>query len=566
LSYIFQSFALWKLPSGILHPEPDPGPDPMAQQPPDTPAPDGGKPRGAARRLALAVVWGVLVVMAAVRVTGTLILGVSGDDTMHLETTLADVAGGQFIVGPGALYGPYTGENHRVLIQAPLYYRLTGLAAWPLTAAGLGPGSACLVSGRLISLAAFLACAAAAARLAALDGAPRRAAPWAVALVAASPIAGPLAVTVRPDMLGVALQTVGTWLVLRAARAAAPSARGLVPAYVAFGLAACVKQHDVAPALLCSAYLAGVALRRPGARGAVAAALLTGLAVAAVVYGAEQAATSGMLWETVVETPVRFRRYAMGGGWYSLVVLVGVVFSSSVPFALGLAGAWATLGRWRVGRCGWLLAAGVAVELFLTGLLAYNSKGAWLNYGLQAAVFGSVLAARTAAAAFEGPARAWRVVPVALVMLAVLADDLRSVLSDARRHVASVFALRAVAHDLRARGRAPGEVYFVALPQYNRVLGRAELIHDEWLYGMFERVGAAEPRALWLRPTLTDGPVRTVIVPRDPPFPMPLRPPVVPGLYDPLPRLGYALVATRGRFQVWERGPGRHDWAAGGGK
>jgi hypothetical protein len=538
----------------------------MANQPPDTPAPDGGEPRGAARRFALAVVWGVLVTMAAVRLTGHLVLAVSGDDTMNLETTLAEVAAGQLIAGPGALYGPYTGANHRVVIQAPLYYRLTGLAAWPFTAAGLGPGSACLVAGRLISLAAFLACAAAAARLAGLDGAPRRAGPWAVALVAASPIAGPLAVTVRPDMLGVALQTAGVWLVLRAARAETPSARGLVPAYAAFGLAACVKQHDVAPALLCSALLAGVAARRPGARGAVAAAFLTGLAVVAAVYGAEQAATSGMLWETMVETPARFRRYAMGSWPYVWVVLVGVVFSSSGIFALGLAGAWARLGRWRVGRCGWLLAAGVVVELFLTGLLAYNSTGAWLNYGLQAVVFGSVLAARTLAAAFDGPARAWRVVPLALVALAVLADDLRSVASDARREVVNVFALRALARELRARGRAPGEIYFVALPQYNRMLGRVELIHDEWLYGMFERVGAAEPRTRWLRPKLTAGPVRTLIVPRNPPFPMPLHPPVVPGLYDPLPKLGYVHVAVVGRFQVWERGPGLSDWAAGGGK
>ena len=52
------------------------------------------------------------------------------NDTQNLETTLASVAAGQFLLGPSTLYGPYSERNLRVLIHPPLYYRLTGLAAW----------------------------------------------------------------------------------------------------------------------------------------------------------------------------------------------------------------------------------------------------------------------------------------------------------------------------------------------------------------------------------------------------------------------------------------------------
>ena len=55
-----------------------------------------------------------------------------------------------------------------------------------------------------------------------------------------------------------------------------------------------------------------------------------------------------------------------------------------------------------------------------------------------------------------------------------------------------------------------------------------------------------------LREALTTS-VRLVVVPVDPPLVFPTNPPVLPGLGESLPNLGYRLSMTRGRFRVWER-------------
>src|SRR5205823_13955896 len=78
---------------------------------------------------------------------------------------------------------------------------------------------------------------------------------WAVLLVAAAPVLDGQPVAVRPDMAGVALQTLGVLLVLQRLRGQPPRGRPVVWAYAAFGLAVCVKQHFVVPAAVSTGLL-----------------------------------------------------------------------------------------------------------------------------------------------------------------------------------------------------------------------------------------------------------------------------------------------------------------------
>ncbi len=144
-----------------------------------------------------------------------LVIGLDPDDSENLESSLALVASRQLTDGFGSLYGPFSGDNPRVLIQAPLYYRLTALTAIPLVRAGVDPVWACFLTGRLISSLSFFLLLIVAFRLASVDGASSRAGWWAVLLIASTPALGSFPVTVRPDLLGILLQTLGVGLVLR---------------------------------------------------------------------------------------------------------------------------------------------------------------------------------------------------------------------------------------------------------------------------------------------------------------------------------------------------------------
>src|SRR5262249_4748069 len=156
---------------------------------------------------------------------------------------------------------------------------------------------------------------------------------------------------------------------------------------------------------------------------------------------------------------------------------------------------------------------------------------AWVNYGIQAAVLGCVLVGRALDRTLASPTRGWRAALIGLMALLVLGEDLNDAYRAARRGLANWVMLKRLVDDPRLR-EASRDIYFVGLPQYNRLIGRGDLAHDEWLYGLFERAAAAESRRRWLRPELTTGAVRLVVVPQDPPFVMPLDPPVVPGLSE----------------------------------
>jgi hypothetical protein len=152
------------------------------------------------------------------------------EDTDPLESPLVMSVARQLVAGPSGLYGPFGGENPLVLIHAPLYYRLAALLAWPLYRAGWDTVTAALLAGRSLSTIGLLATLWLVARLAQFGGMPTRAGWWAALLVASAPILGGLPFAVRPDLLGVALQTAGILLVLSAVRDDRPGTARLLGA------------------------------------------------------------------------------------------------------------------------------------------------------------------------------------------------------------------------------------------------------------------------------------------------------------------------------------------------
>jgi hypothetical protein len=526
--------------------------------PPQPPIPSPQPPLKAEVRthlqsLAHAGLWCALVAVALAHALYILIPFLTPDDSDNLETPLAMAAAGQLTAGPETLYGPFSRRNPRVLIHAPLYYRLTGLLAWPLVSPTMDAISACMIAGRTISVISFLACLAVTYRLARFAGSPKKAGVWAACLAASTWIATPLAVTVRPDMLGVALQTAGLWLVLRAKDRRPVATASLVVGGAAFGLAICVKQHDVVEALVAAYALAATWRRRRDARGAIGRAAAVGIGIVVADYLFENLVTSGMMGQSVFEVPARMARYSSVSWKNPIGILFDIMMRSLFPLTLWAIGAWVGRGhRPAVAIDRWLKLA-LLGEVLLIAVIAYNSSGAWVNYGLQAVVLISILAGRALAFAVEGVVSRTNSIGLGVAAVVILGLGLWGVLVTDRKSFANHAMLFEVLNSPRLKGRPRDQIYFVGLPQYNRLFGRLDLAHDEWLYGMFERAAAAEPREYWLRPELTSGSIRVVIVPNDPPFPFPVDPPVVPGLSEPLPRLGYDKVNTIGRFQVWER-------------
>src|SRR5207249_2982725 len=78
------------------------------------------------------------------------------DDTNHLETPLIAATARQLVDGPSTLYGPYSGSDPLVLIHAPLYYRLSGLLAWPIARLGHSPMVVAMIAGRSLAFVGLL--------------------------------------------------------------------------------------------------------------------------------------------------------------------------------------------------------------------------------------------------------------------------------------------------------------------------------------------------------------------------------------------------------------------------
>jgi hypothetical protein len=437
-------------------------------------------------------------------------------------------------------------------MHAPLYYRLVGLLARPMVHLAPEALVACAKSGRLLTFAAFSACLAAVYALAVVDGAPRRAGAWAAALAASSRIVESYSATVRPDMLGVTFQTLGALLVVRALHRAEDRPRGLSLAALAFALAFCTKQHDLAVAAVSVALSSHAALTRPKWRGPVLQAFLLGLAAAVSYYTVEEVLTSGQMSRSVFLLPREFQKLAPGGWDGAFALFFGCFISCEAILALGVAARIARPAGSRATSLDRLLWLYIGAEIALTLLLFSGSQGAWINYTIQCVLFASVLVGRmlaraTVPAAFRR--RQWILVVAAGAILFLDFRNFHRFFKSKLAEIANVVALK---NDAHLAGRDRSTIYFAGLPEYNRMMGRFDLAHDEWLYGLYERVRAAEPRSLWLRPALLHD-VSIVIVPTEPPFSFPTDPPIVPGTAETLPELGYDLIVTLSRYTVWER-------------
>jgi hypothetical protein len=179
-------------------------------------------------------------------------------------------------------------------------------------------------------------------------------------------------------------------------------------------------------------------------------------------------------------------------------------------------------------------------EWFLLIVLCRSSNGAWINYGIPAVLFASVLTARAIArAAYAMPRR--RPTILAVAAAAVLA----SVVMDAKVEVSRRRAEHAdLARIVASTGLPPSAVFFADRPGLNRMSGRLEWVYDDWLYPAFESLKLAEPRARWLRALL--GPrasTRAVVLESDGDR--------IDGIPESLPVLGYQSAGRFGSFRVW---------------
>ncbi|MHC5540119.1 hypothetical protein ACYOEI_18015 [Singulisphaera rosea] len=498
--------------------------------------------------------WGVLGLLALLHFSYNILIVADLDDTENLETTLANVIAGQFARGFDSLYGPYSRANPRVLIQAPLYYRLAGLSAWPLIGLGFHPVRASFLAGRAISLLSTLALLALVARMARLEDRPKRAGIWAMFLVMSSNVLANYPVMTRPDMLGVALQTLGAYLVLRTLCGPSDSGRWLIPAFLSFALACCVKQHNVSAWATSLVVLSGAWMRRPELRRSIERAILAGFSLVALYYLGEELFTTGRMSRSVFLMPSLIRR-SNPIGWVGIPGYFFIVGAcSTIILGLWIGALLSDRRAFRGSRADRLAWAYLATDVLIQMVLVYNNPGSWANYAIQSVVFASVLLGRALSRIVAVPQGGrWRIVPLGIAAVAILVADFDSLHRSVESKLGNVASLNALFREPRFRPGSVEEVYFAGQPQYNRLAGRAELAHDEWLYGQFENARMAEPRTRWLRSEFAKGSIRYVIVPVDPPFAMELDPPVIPGLSESLPELGYDLIFNVGRFKVWEK-------------
>jgi Dolichyl-phosphate-mannose-protein mannosyltransferase len=541
-----------------------------------------------------------------------LFMALERDDVEASESPLVLAVARQLAHGPGELYGPYGGGNPLVLIHAPLYYRLAALGAWPLARAGLRPEQAALVAGRAISLAGFAATLAGIFFLARFPGARRIAGLWAVLLAAATPIYGGLFVEVRPDMLGVAIQTWGVVLLLGALQSGRQSERKILIAFACFGAAACVKQQFAVTAGVSMILLASACRARRVRFGTLVGALLVAASVVFMYYRFETGITNGRIagavyraaqacsvvhpatWESARDSILVLCWKCVG-----LILLLAAAGLAAVPAGAGRAKrllAWAGTGliglvtvltivqvfavtsaisglvvlglvvtmvcflpigisalglAWRADGVDVAYGLFFAGELALTAYLFRLSTGAWYNYAVQAMIFASVIAARALARAVDRPRMMRTVLGVSLAAVAVPAFALTDVKEILARRRVEGFLIQKLFERMGAR---PDAIFFVDRPGFNRVHGRADLVYDPWLYPVFESVKLAEPRSAWLARAIKNGPVRVVVM-SSPEL-------GIEGVNETLPVLGCGLRMRIGPWFVWTRERGQENTVA----
>jgi hypothetical protein len=500
-----------------------------------------------ARTLVRRTAWTFLLISAIVYQLFNAWIGVGANDTENLESTLVYVAAGQFDRGPGSLYGPFSGTNPHVVIQAPLYYRLTWIAAKPLVALGVDRVAATLAAGRTLSYLSLIALLVIVARIAAGDGGSRLAAAWSVLMLAASAVISSFPVSVRPDTLGIALQTLGIALTIRGLNRTSRDFRNFIPSFIAFALAFCVKQHLVVGWGLSILILIYHYTRKNIDLKTLVVPIAAGSTIVLVYFAIEQATTRGMLIESIFVIPGLLGRVS-AGSWRYVATVFGEIAKRSVgPIAIGAAAIPLLFGsNKRFRTTDRYLLVCLILEIAMTIALCKKSSGAWYNYAMQATVCGSILAARIVGSIEWSSISLVRPAALCLATLALLVSDVRIVVKAARNRFGEQAALRYLLNDPRVSALNRNERFFARLPQYNRMYGRDDAIVDDWLYSSYEAIHAVEPRSVWLKAKLTDGRVRLVVTPV-------MKSGEIPGLDEKLPELGYAHAARYGPYDVWER-------------
>ncbi len=545
----------------------------------------------------------VLALAAAITVGFGLALLIGREDSEALESPLLLAVAHQLHAGPWELYGPYDAGNHLVLIHAPFYYHLSALLAWPLARFGVDSLTASLFAGRSLSLLGLVVTAALGYRLARRDGAPAAVGVWAALLFAGAPVLASVPYAVRPDLLGIAFQTAGVLLVLGTLLDERRPGWRLLAAYLMFALAFCTKQHFVVAAAISTGLLMSAVRRRRVAFKGFERALLLGLAVVLAVFGTEELLTGGRMSQAVF-LAARSASAIHPGSWYR----VGIVFLAAVLGTEGLLTLLAAAGfamLWRDRGCvpSALRAAGASLiglvlmlvtaqilidshrltiavvgtitlflpcwvaafvfqgrrerigerldgllwlyflgEMAVLVMLFRASTGAWVNYAIQAVVFLAILTGRALGRLLKNrPPFALQAVVVAAALVCL---------------VSAVFAVRNAEHRRRIdreaieilldRERcAPSAVFVADHPGMNRLHGRLDLVYDEWLYPVFEEIGLAQPRAIWLGQILAAGNVQYVVNNTDDSL--------LDGVVQPLRELGFFPKYKIGPFYVWEK-------------
>jgi hypothetical protein len=542
---------------------------------------------------------------AAIAVGFGVYLAFGQEDSEALESPLMFSVARQLVEGPWGLYGPFGARNPQVLIHGPFYYHLAALFAWPIHRAGVDPIWASLAAGRAISFVGLCWTVAVAYWLARIDGARPRAGLWAALLIVASPVVDVMPYSVRPDMLGIALQTTGILLVLSTREFARPAAWLLPTAFAAFGLAACVKQQFVAAATISALILLAACLKGRLPFNFVVRGLTTGLAIVLLVYGLEELATGGRMSQAAFQAAVATSRIHPGNWTRTFIVSFTVFGKNSGLLALlvaaGLAGirerqtiarrALKVVGLFLIvmiamrsaplsfggklkywdavvptvnvaiavffiipacfllskktvaaGRVDTVFLVYLAAELLVVLLLSRASTGAWVNYGIQAVVFASILTARALDRACDLVASSRACVPFVLAVVVVFCNVI-----DGVREIAGVrlYARLALARIFENYRRPTSEFFFVSRPGDNRLYGQPALVYDEWLYPVFESIHLAEPRSVWLSRALVADRINYVVTTSDST--------TIDGLGRSFREMGYRRGIKVGTFLVWER-------------
>lgn len=194
------------------------------------------------------------------------------------------------------------------------------------------------------------------------------------------------------------------------------------------------------------------------------------------------------------------------------------------------------------GRVDQVLLVYLAAELLVVVVLSRANTGAWLNYAIQAIVFGSILTARAVDRARDLVASTRASLPFILGAAIVCCNVINSATETAGNRLYGQMALARIFENY---GRPTSEFFFVSRPGDNRLYGQPALVYDDWLYPVFESIHLAEPRSIWLSRALAKDGINYIVATSEST--------TIDGLGRSMCELGYHRGIQVGTFVVWER-------------